>query len=183
MPTGLDLRASLKRRHFYYLAGLTFICSIYFVFYLEWRAFSDIIDVSSPEEAEAVVPPDVQAEVPAEDSEAPPLQAVQGLPPLYSQFHDAELRLPQQDWNQSDPGPNEKFLFVAGHTRALGWGNAVQEHILNAYLAYKAGRSSVFAALSCVSRMLTTNAAASSSGTSHGTTMAPYTLIMRTPAS
>ncbi|KAI0371070.1 hypothetical protein BV20DRAFT_965729 [Pilatotrama ljubarskyi] len=27
---------------------------------------------------------------------------------------------------------------------ALGWGNAVQEHIVNAYLAYKAGRSFVF---------------------------------------
>ncbi|KAJ2978334.1 hypothetical protein NUW54_g11298 [Trametes sanguinea] len=148
MLTGLDLRASLKRRHFYYLAGLTFICSIYFVFFLQWRAFSDIIDVSSPEEAETVVPPDVQAEVPAEDSETPPLPAVQGLPPLYSQFHDAELRLPQQDWNQSRPGPDEKFFtnssFKNSCGAALGWGNAVQEHILNAYLAYKAGRSFVF---------------------------------------
>ncbi|KAI8975906.1 hypothetical protein BD414DRAFT_467669 [Trametes punicea] len=66
------------------------------------------------------------------------------LPPLYSAFHNLELHLPQQNWTQSRPGSHEKFFFVAGHTRALGWGNAVQEHILNAYLAYKAGRSFVF---------------------------------------
>ncbi|KAI0829867.1 hypothetical protein BC628DRAFT_1359061 [Trametes gibbosa] len=66
------------------------------------------------------------------------------LPPLYSSFHTSELQLPQQDWSRTHPTEDEKFLFVAGHTRGLGWGNAVQEHILNAYLAYKSGRTFVF---------------------------------------
>ncbi|KAI0633646.1 hypothetical protein C8Q77DRAFT_1217981 [Trametes polyzona] len=77
----------------------------------------------------------------AKASHAPPLHI---LPPLYSAYHDAELRLPQQDWSRTQPALHEKFFFVAGHTRGLGWGNAVQEHILNAYLAYKAGRTFVF---------------------------------------
>ncbi len=41
------------------------------------------------------------------------------LPPVYSAYHSAELRLPQQDWSRTQPAPHEKFFFVAGHTRGL----------------------------------------------------------------
>ncbi|KAI0717233.1 hypothetical protein C8T65DRAFT_707305 [Cerioporus squamosus] len=66
------------------------------------------------------------------------------LPPLYTEYHNAELRLPQQDWTKTEPSEGERFFFVAGHTRGLGWGNAIQEHLFNAYLAYRAGRTFVF---------------------------------------
>ncbi|KAI0778943.1 hypothetical protein BD413DRAFT_512992 [Trametes elegans] len=33
---------------------------------------------------------------------------------------------------------------MANHVHASGWGNAMQEHLLNAHLAYKSGRSLVF---------------------------------------
>ncbi|KAI0640205.1 hypothetical protein C8Q77DRAFT_1046744 [Trametes polyzona] len=67
------------------------------------------------------------------------------LPPLYEKHHDAELALPQHHWEQHRPGVDERFLFVAGHSRGCGWGNAMQELLLNAYMAYKTGRSFVFA--------------------------------------
>ncbi|OJT04561.1 hypothetical protein TRAPUB_4831 [Trametes pubescens] len=66
------------------------------------------------------------------------------LPPLYESYHEAELRLPQHQWEQSRPREDEKFLYVAGHSRTCGWGNAMQELLLNAYMAYKSGRSFVF---------------------------------------
>ncbi|KAI0741413.1 hypothetical protein C8Q80DRAFT_1109813 [Daedaleopsis nitida] len=66
------------------------------------------------------------------------------LPPLYSEFHDAELRLSHQDWSKTRPSENERFLFVASHVASgQGWGNALQEHLLNAYLAYHSGRTFV----------------------------------------
>ncbi|KAI0778930.1 hypothetical protein BD413DRAFT_466728 [Trametes elegans] len=67
------------------------------------------------------------------------------LPPLYARFRETELHLPQERWEQRRPRADEKFLFVAGHSRGCGWGNAMQELLLNAYMAYKAGRSFVFA--------------------------------------
>ena len=39
------------------------------------------------------------------------------LPPLYSEYHEAELRLPQQSWNSTRPRGDEGFFFVAGHVR------------------------------------------------------------------
>ncbi|OJT04353.1 hypothetical protein TRAPUB_4987 [Trametes pubescens] len=72
----------------------------------------------------------------------PPLPA---HPPLFSRYHAALLRLPQHHWQNERPQPDEKFFFVAGHSSSAGWGNAMQELILNSYLAYKAGRSFVFA--------------------------------------
>ncbi|CDO73384.1 hypothetical protein BN946_scf185013.g18 [Trametes cinnabarina] len=66
-------------------------------------------------------------------------------PPTYAEFHQAELQLPQHLWNRTHPARSERFFFVAGHVRGLGWGNALQEHLLNAYLAYVSGQSFVFA--------------------------------------
>ncbi|EIW63861.1 uncharacterized protein TRAVEDRAFT_111583 [Trametes versicolor FP-101664 SS1] len=73
-----------------------------------------------------------------------PLAQHPPLPPLYEAYHEAELRLPQHHWDQRRPREEEKFLFVAGHSRSCGWGNAMQELLLNAYMAYKSGRSFVF---------------------------------------
>ncbi|KAH9940544.1 uncharacterized protein BXZ73DRAFT_88761 [Epithele typhae] len=72
----------------------------------------------------------------------PPAGAV--LPPLYSEYHAAELQLPQHNWSKTQPDWEDRFFFVAGHTSGLGWGNALQEHLLNAYLAYQSGRTLVF---------------------------------------
>ncbi|KAI0370021.1 hypothetical protein BV20DRAFT_1075702 [Pilatotrama ljubarskyi] len=86
---------------------------------------------------------------PFRETDAPPLPPppviAEVLPPLYEKWHEAELSLPQHHWEQRRPRKDEKFLFVAGHSRGCGWGNAMQELLLNAYMAYKAGRSFVFA--------------------------------------
>ena len=40
--------------------------------------------------------------------------SVNDLPPLYAQYHASELRLPQQDWNRTQPAEHEKYFFVSG---------------------------------------------------------------------
>ncbi|KAL7284994.1 hypothetical protein ACG7TL_000083 [Trametes sanguinea] len=86
---------------------------------------------------------------PFRDTDPPPLppppEIAAPMPPLYENYHQAELSLPQHHWEQTRPNKDEKFLFVAGHSRGCGWGNAMQELILNAYMAYKSNRSFVFA--------------------------------------
>ncbi|KAI0330284.1 hypothetical protein GY45DRAFT_1323824 [Cubamyces sp. BRFM 1775] len=67
------------------------------------------------------------------------------LPPLYSRFHEAELRLPQHNVSLSSPeGRDGKYLWIANHASKCGWGNAMQELFLNAYLAYRTDRAFVF---------------------------------------
>ncbi|KAI0695426.1 hypothetical protein C8T65DRAFT_584301 [Cerioporus squamosus] len=66
------------------------------------------------------------------------------LPPLYSQYHEYELRLPQHHWHAPSHEAEPKFFFVPGHSRGSGWGNIMQEILLNAYLAYKTNRAFVF---------------------------------------
>ncbi|KAI0746839.1 hypothetical protein C8Q80DRAFT_1220099 [Daedaleopsis nitida] len=67
------------------------------------------------------------------------------LPPLYSRFHAAELALPQHDPSLSAPeGKDGRYLWVANHASKCGWGNAMQELFLNAYLAYRTNRAFVF---------------------------------------
>ncbi|KAI0743492.1 hypothetical protein C8Q80DRAFT_1272186 [Daedaleopsis nitida] len=112
-PLVSDRAPWTRSRYTYLAAGLTvFLASLYLLGRYRSQAplLPPVVDVPSPQ------------------------------PPLYSEYHEAELRLPQQDWDKKWPSEDEKFLFVAGHTRALGWGNAVQEHLLNAYLAYRSGR-------------------------------------------
>ncbi|KAI0351363.1 hypothetical protein OH77DRAFT_1411302 [Trametes cingulata] len=68
-------------------------------------------------------------------------------PPLFPEYHQKELLLPQHKWNQTHPGPDDKFFFVAGHARCWagqGWGNSLQEILLNAYLASRLNRTYVF---------------------------------------
>ncbi|KAI0646357.1 hypothetical protein C8Q79DRAFT_1050023 [Trametes meyenii] len=67
------------------------------------------------------------------------------LPPLYSRFHEAELALPQHNVSLPFPeGREGKYLWIANHASKCGWGNAMQELFLNAYLAYRTERAFVF---------------------------------------
>ncbi|KAI0360624.1 hypothetical protein OH77DRAFT_704927 [Trametes cingulata] len=67
------------------------------------------------------------------------------LPPLYSRFHEAELALPQHNVSLPFPeGREGRYLWVANHASKCGWGNAMQELFLNAYLAYRSNRAFVF---------------------------------------
>ncbi|KAI0777730.1 hypothetical protein BD413DRAFT_519148 [Trametes elegans] len=67
------------------------------------------------------------------------------LPPLYARFHAAELALPQHDASLAFPeGRDGRYLWVANHASKCGWGNAMQELFLNAYLAYRSNRAFVF---------------------------------------
>ncbi|KAJ7348686.1 hypothetical protein DFH08DRAFT_960060 [Mycena albidolilacea] len=66
-------------------------------------------------------------------------------PPLYAQYHQRERNLPQHSPSLPYPdGPHAKFLWADNHGSHYGWGNYMQEMILNAYLAYAAQRAYVF---------------------------------------
>ncbi|OSX66839.1 hypothetical protein POSPLADRAFT_1129442 [Postia placenta MAD-698-R-SB12] len=69
---------------------------------------------------------------------------IEDLPPLYDRFHRYELQLPQHQANYSLSHSDRKYLWVANHARGVGWGNVMQEMLLNHQLALKAGRSFVF---------------------------------------
>ena len=55
-------------------------------------------------------PPLAEPEPPLIDSDP----HVDRLPPLFSQYHEHELRLPQQDWNRTQPREHEKYFYVSG---------------------------------------------------------------------
>ncbi|RPD63753.1 hypothetical protein L227DRAFT_598834 [Lentinus tigrinus ALCF2SS1-6] len=112
---GVDRPPFPKGRPFYVVVGTTFVLACLYLAATDFDAFSLSHSTS-----------------------------LHDLPPLYTEYHNVELSLPQQDWTKTEPSEGERFFFVAGHTRALGWGNAIQEHLLNAYLAYRAGRAFVF---------------------------------------
>ncbi|KAJ6516863.1 hypothetical protein C8R47DRAFT_1172918 [Mycena vitilis] len=66
-------------------------------------------------------------------------------PPLYEEYHERERTLPQHDPSLPYPdGASAKFLWAANHGERFGWGNYMQEMILDAYLAYAAHRAYVF---------------------------------------
>ncbi|KAI0637382.1 hypothetical protein C8Q77DRAFT_1249624 [Trametes polyzona] len=66
------------------------------------------------------------------------------LPPLYPQYHEYEHRLPQHHWNAPSHATEPNFFWVPAHSKGSGWGNIMQEVLLNAFLSYKANRSFVF---------------------------------------
>ncbi|CCM02755.1 uncharacterized protein FIBRA_04863 [Fibroporia radiculosa] len=66
-----------------------------------------------------------------------------GLPPVYYNYHRYELQLPQHNADYL-PIREMKFIWMANHVRGAGWGNALQELLLNSYLAYRSRRSFVF---------------------------------------
>ncbi|KAH9885452.1 hypothetical protein C8Q73DRAFT_304313 [Cubamyces lactineus] len=123
---GLHLRFKTRR----YLVLAVIACA---VFTLLGRVFLALFGV--PRALRDAFPPPIP----------PPPTITSPLPPLYENYHHTELSLSQHHWDQKRPRKDEKFLFVAGHSRGCGWGNAMQELLLNAYMAYKAGRSFVFA--------------------------------------
>ncbi|KZT10756.1 uncharacterized protein LAESUDRAFT_721130 [Laetiporus sulphureus 93-53] len=65
------------------------------------------------------------------------------LPPLYSRYHQHELQMPQHNLSQADV-QGTKYLWISNYIRGNGWGNVMQELLLNSYLAYRANRSFVF---------------------------------------
>ncbi|KAJ7765284.1 hypothetical protein B0H16DRAFT_1661582 [Mycena metata] len=66
-------------------------------------------------------------------------------PPLYEEYRERERHLPQHNLSLPYPdGSHAKFLWAANHGSNFGWGNYMQEMVLNAYLAYAAQRSYVF---------------------------------------
>ncbi|KAI0354759.1 hypothetical protein OH77DRAFT_1425875 [Trametes cingulata] len=68
-----------------------------------------------------------------------------GKPPLYGKYHKWELQLPQHNPDLPFPeGRHGQYIWMANHVHGSGWGNAMQEHLLNAHLAYKSGRALVF---------------------------------------
>ncbi|KAI0789487.1 hypothetical protein C8Q75DRAFT_164637 [Abortiporus biennis] len=67
------------------------------------------------------------------------------FPPLYSEYHVKELALPQHNPNLPIPeGKDGKYLWIANHVDGLGWGNYMQEYMLDSYITYKTGRINVF---------------------------------------
>ncbi|KAK7443273.1 hypothetical protein VKT23_015870 [Stygiomarasmius scandens] len=69
----------------------------------------------------------------------------QRLPPLYEEWHEQERKFPQHDLKLPPPeGRVAKYLFMADHAHNCGWGNVLQEMILNAHIAYVLKRSFVF---------------------------------------
>lgn len=87
------------------------------------------------------------------------------LPPLYSQYHWQEMALPQHSEHLPYPDDDtRKFLWMSDHVRGYGkqlhhrenfvlvflpdrlstgagWGNVLQEHFMDGYLAYVSKRS------------------------------------------
>lgn len=66
-------------------------------------------------------------------------------PPLFERYAAYEESLPQH--SESLPYPDDssrKFVSFANHVWGVGWGNAMQEMVLNAQLAYESGRTFVF---------------------------------------
>ncbi|KAI0801371.1 hypothetical protein C8Q74DRAFT_1241589 [Fomes fomentarius] len=67
------------------------------------------------------------------------------LPPLYDNYQRAERNLPQHNPELPPPeGKRGKYIWFANHVHGSGWGNAMQEHLLNAHLAHESGRAFVF---------------------------------------
>ncbi|KAJ7789194.1 hypothetical protein B0H14DRAFT_2945210 [Mycena olivaceomarginata] len=66
-------------------------------------------------------------------------------PPLYEEYRERERHLPQHNASLPYPeGSHAKFLWADNHGSYFGWGNYMQEMILDAYLAYAAQRAYVF---------------------------------------
>ncbi|KAF8496238.1 hypothetical protein F5888DRAFT_1794754 [Russula emetica] len=66
-------------------------------------------------------------------------------PPRFYEWHDREKRLPQHDVNLPFPqGREGRYIRFTNQVCCLGWGNAMQEMLFNAHLAYLSKRTYVF---------------------------------------
>ncbi|KAI0061373.1 hypothetical protein BV25DRAFT_1826885 [Artomyces pyxidatus] len=67
------------------------------------------------------------------------------LPPNFYNWHDREKALPQHNMDLPAPqGRHGRYIWFANNVKNLGWGNVMQEIVLNAHLAYLAKRTYVF---------------------------------------
>jgi hypothetical protein len=63
---------------------------------------------------------------------------------LYEAYHDYERHLPQHNLSLPFPeGRDAKFFWAANHVTSSGWGNAMQELVMNAALAHATRRAYV----------------------------------------
>ncbi|KAI0291368.1 hypothetical protein B0F90DRAFT_1777336 [Multifurca ochricompacta] len=66
-------------------------------------------------------------------------------PPRFYEWHEREKRLPQHNPDLPFPqGREGRYIFFSNHVWGVGWGNAMQELLFNAHLAYLAKRTFVF---------------------------------------
>ncbi|KAI0245903.1 hypothetical protein BJV78DRAFT_1136456 [Lactifluus subvellereus] len=66
-------------------------------------------------------------------------------PPRFYEWHDREKQLPQHDPDLPYPqGREGRYIRFSNQVWGMGWGNAMQELLLNAHLAYLAKRTYVF---------------------------------------
>ncbi|PFH46473.1 hypothetical protein AMATHDRAFT_7764 [Amanita thiersii Skay4041] len=66
------------------------------------------------------------------------------LPPTFEQYRDYERSLPQNNASLPLPeGAEGKFLFIDNYFTHAGWGNLLEELIMNAFLAYSSKRALV----------------------------------------
>ncbi|KAI0312187.1 hypothetical protein OF83DRAFT_1176867 [Amylostereum chailletii] len=66
-------------------------------------------------------------------------------PPTYGAWHTREVAMPQNNPDLPFPqGRNGSYLRFSNHLTTVGWGNSMQEMIMNAHLAWKSGRTYVF---------------------------------------
>ncbi|KAJ7185222.1 hypothetical protein C8R46DRAFT_1287610 [Mycena filopes] len=85
------------------------------------------------------VDPQLASEFPVAEDNGP------RKPPSYREYHQRERAFPQHNLSLPYPdGSHAKFLWTANHGSSFGWGNYMQETILDAYLAYAAKRAYVF---------------------------------------
>ncbi|KZV75664.1 hypothetical protein PENSPDRAFT_571091 [Peniophora sp. CONT] len=67
------------------------------------------------------------------------------MPPDYRAWHEFELALPQNNLELPYPqGKTGKYVRVSNHVTKLGWGNHIQEMIMNAHMSFESGRTFVF---------------------------------------
>ncbi|TFY54518.1 hypothetical protein EVJ58_g8818 [Rhodofomes roseus] len=62
------------------------------------------------------------------------------MPPDYARFHEYELQTSERHGDYADT----KYIFFANHARNSGWGNVMQELLLQALLAYRMKRTFVY---------------------------------------
>jgi len=66
------------------------------------------------------------------------------LPSLFSRIHEHEVQQSQIiPGLESSLEESRRYLFVQSPVHRMGWGNVMQELLLNFYLAYRSGRSYV----------------------------------------
>ncbi|OJA20557.1 hypothetical protein AZE42_09786 [Rhizopogon vesiculosus] len=119
--TSPNSRFSLTRRCTRLLAGLAVLC-----LFLFFSRHGPNIELESDDQSLAD-------------------QQTHSLPPLYEKYHDYERHLPQHDLSLPFPeGRDAKFFWTPNHVYNSGWGNAMQELLMNAVLAHTTRRALVF---------------------------------------